>query len=77
MMRLVSQTSVACRPFHLLAIPRLRAFHTGDRGWGIRADQFIPAGTFVVEYTGTPFSPLLLWPAFPFLPLPLAGFLSK
>lgn len=43
-----------CRPFHLLPLPRLVANFTGDRGWGIQAEEFIPSGAFVVEYTGDP-----------------------
>lgn len=43
---------VACRPFHKLPLPKLVATYTGDRGWGVQAIDFIPCGTFVVEYTG-------------------------
>ena len=40
-------------PFHRLRAPKLEAFLTEDgRGWGARAAEAIPAGTFVVEYIG-------------------------
>ena len=45
-----------CRPFHKLPVPKVAAVHTGTRGWGITAEEFIPSGAFVVEYTG-----VLLW----------------
>ena len=48
---------IVCRPFHKLPLPKLAAAHTGSRGWGITAEEFIPSGAFIVEYTG-----LLLYP---------------
>jgi hypothetical protein len=41
------------RPFHLLPLPRTKPFLTAcGRGWGLKAAQLIPAGSFVVEYIG-------------------------
>lgn len=30
----------------------MRVFKTADRGWALKTMQFIPAGSFVIEYTG-------------------------
>jgi histone-lysine N-methyltransferase NSD1 len=47
--------SAACanRPFHQLQQPRTKPFLTRcGRGWGLKAVDRIPRGTFVVEYIG-------------------------
>jgi hypothetical protein len=41
-----------CRPFHQLEAPRMQTFLTANRGWGVRAAEVIPKGTFIVEYAG-------------------------
>ncbi len=40
------------RPFAALAQPDMEVFLTEDKGWGVRARQRIPRGTFIVEYAG-------------------------
>jgi hypothetical protein len=30
----------------------MEVFLTEDKGWGVRAAQLIPPGTFIVEYAG-------------------------
>ena len=42
-----------CRPFHLLPVPKTELFLTDNRGWGVKAAEQIPRGTFIVEYAGT------------------------
>ena len=41
-----------CRPFHQLSSPKVDVFLTSNRGWGVRAAEPIPKGTFIVEYAG-------------------------
>jgi hypothetical protein len=40
------------RPFHQLECPSMEVFLTRDKGWGVRAKEFIPMGRYVVEYAG-------------------------
>lgn len=40
------------RPFHQLPCPNMEVFLTTDKGWGVRAAEFIPKGHYVVEYAG-------------------------
>ncbi|KAK9907625.1 hypothetical protein WJX75_007200 [Coccomyxa subellipsoidea] len=40
------------RPFHLLPVPKTELFLTDNRGWGVKAAEQIPRGTFIVEYAG-------------------------
>ena len=40
------------KPFHKLSMPPMDVFLTESKGWGVRASQFLPAGSFVAEYTG-------------------------
>lgn len=46
-----------CRPFHALSMPKTELFLTENRGWGVKAAEHIPRGTFIVEYAGS----LSLW----------------
>lgn len=47
-------TGDKCRnlPFHLLPKLDLEVFLTENRGYGVRTNQFLATGQFVVEYTG-------------------------
>ncbi|BDA47993.1 probable histone-lysine N-methyltransferase, H3 lysine-36 and H4 lysine-20 specific isoform at N-terminal half [Coccomyxa sp. Obi] len=40
------------RPFHALPMPKTELFLTENRGWGVKAAEHIPRGTFIVEYAG-------------------------
>lgn len=41
------------KPFHKRPIPKVSVFWSPDgRGWGLRAEEVIPGGTFIVEYVG-------------------------
>ncbi len=40
------------RAFHLLAGPRMEAFPTENRGYGVRALQYVSRGGFLIEYAG-------------------------
>lgn len=40
------------RPFHKLPTPKVEIYLTANKGWGVRAAEFIPKGKFVVEYAG-------------------------
>jgi len=40
------------RPFYQLECPSMEVFLTKDKGWGVRAKEFIPMGRYVVEYAG-------------------------
>ncbi len=40
------------RPFYQLECPNMEVFLTKDKGWGVRAKEFIPRGRYVVEYAG-------------------------
>ena len=40
------------RPFYQLDCPNVEVYLTKDKGWGVRANEYIPRGSFVVEYSG-------------------------
>ena len=40
------------RPFHLLKSPKTKTLLTENRGWGLFANEFVAAGTFIIEYCG-------------------------
>ena len=40
------------RPFHQLQSPKVEVFLTRDRGWGVKAAEHVPKGSFIVEYAG-------------------------
>ncbi|KAK9862836.1 hypothetical protein WJX84_010200 [Apatococcus fuscideae] len=40
------------RPFNHQASPKMEVFLTPNRGWGVRAEEPIAKGTFVIEYCG-------------------------
>lgn len=42
----------ANKPFHQLEMPKMEVFLTSSKGWGVKAAETIPCGTFIVEYTG-------------------------
>ena len=38
--------------FVLRKYPRMEAFHTEERGWGLKTSEHIKEGQFVIEYVG-------------------------
>ncbi len=50
---MLSCGSKLCRPFHALPMPKTELFLTDNRGWGVKAAEHIPRGTFIVEYAGS------------------------
>uniref|UniRef100_A0A061SJB3 Set domain protein 110 n=2 Tax=Tetraselmis sp. GSL018 TaxID=582737 RepID=A0A061SJB3_9CHLO len=40
------------KPFYLRPLPRLRVFHTGNRGWGVKTVDGLKKGEFICEYVG-------------------------
>eukprot|EP00193_Tetraselmis_chui_P000790 CAMPEP_0177759228 /NCGR_PEP_ID=MMETSP0491_2-20121128/4620_1 /TAXON_ID=63592 /ORGANISM="Tetraselmis chuii, Strain PLY429" /LENGTH=1426 /DNA_ID=CAMNT_0019275043 /DNA_START=230 /DNA_END=4510 /DNA_ORIENTATION=- len=40
------------KPFNLRPVPKLRVFHTGNRGWGVSSVAGLTRGTFICEYVG-------------------------
>ena len=50
----VCPCGVFCRnkPFYKLKTPEIEVFLTETKGWGVRAKEAIPQGTFLVEYVG-------------------------
>jgi hypothetical protein len=50
---------LACLVLVFLQLPPLRVVPMGSKGWGVVAQQDIPAGAFVAEYLGGLLSCLL------------------